>query len=87
MTSIHVTLPLNQLFDYVSYYDYGDGIKGFVMCILKKDICTELKRGNVVEDIVIYEDGMMDIFNYNRVYRTYITLGTDNQVTYKPSYI
>ncbi len=53
---------ISQLFDFVSFYRFCDGITGYYMCILKRDLCPELLTGQVVDDIVIYSDGWMEVF-------------------------
>ena len=72
--SVSLTLPVSQIFDYVSHYDYCDGIKGFVMCILKRDICVDLRCGSVIQDIVIYDDGYMQLFQDDKIYTTSLFL-------------
>lgn len=74
--SVCLNIPVSEIFDYVSYYDYCEGIKGFVMCILKRDVCAELRCGSVVQDIVIYDDGSMQLFQDDKVYTTYLTLSS-----------
>jgi len=58
-----MTPPLvSQLFDFVSYYCFSEGITGYYMCMLKRDLCPQLLAGQIVDDIVVYSDGWMDVF-------------------------
>ena len=44
------------------------------MCILKKDLCPNLLAGHVVDDIVVYSDGMMEVFLGMFKYRFQLSL-------------
>lgn len=57
-----------QIFDYCSYFEIIDGITRYYPCILKRDVCPDLRTGNIVDEIVIYNDGKMEIYNHGRKY-------------------
>lgn len=71
-----LTIDFDHIFDYVSYYDYCDGIRGFISCTLKRDLCAELKKGMVVDDIVMYTDGWLEIYIAGLKYILQIMLST-----------
>jgi len=65
---------IHQLFEYVNYYHYAEGITGYYMCLLKKNLCPDLLAGQIVNDIVIYSDGNMDVFFGYAKYRFQLAL-------------
>jgi hypothetical protein len=71
-----LTINFDHLFDFVNYYEYTEEIRGFVNCRLKRDLCTELRRGMLVDDIVMYTDGWLDIHHDGKKYSLQIMLTT-----------
>lgn len=62
------------MFSYVNYYTFCEGITRFHLCRMKVDVCPEIRCGYIVDDIIVYDDGQLDIFVYGRKYTTRIKL-------------
>jgi len=65
---------INQLFEFVNYYQYCEGITGYYLCLLKRNLCPDLVAGQIVNDIVVYSDGYMDVFFGYAKYRFHLSL-------------
>lgn len=67
---------IDNLFQYSNYYYICDGITRYHLCCMKRDVCPDIRAGYFVDDIIVYDDGQMDIYAYGRKYRTPIYLCT-----------